>query len=101
MLLKNLTIYCFFKFYFNFFLLNRDTTESIKRELAEQEASWKAKVATLERRSHEQWLARRAAERLAEASSKEAQTLRQRLAAPSPDKSIFSIFLRSFYKSFK
>lgn len=69
-----------------FYYLHRDTAESIRREVVEQEAAWRAKVAALEQRAHEHWLARRAAERSAEASAREAQTLRQRLAAPSPDK---------------
>ncbi|XP_077283747.1 uncharacterized protein LOC143909574 isoform X2 [Arctopsyche grandis] len=69
---------------------HKETSESIRREVVEQEAAWRAKVAALEQRSHEHWLARRAAERSAEASAREAQTLRQRLAVPSPDKRVVS-----------
>lgn len=64
----------------------RETSESLRREVAEQEAAWRARIAALEQRAHDEWLARRAAERSAEASAREAQALRQRLAAPSPDK---------------
>lgn len=71
---------------FSYYKFSRETSESIRREVVEQEAAWRAKVAALEQRSHEHWLARRAAERSAEASAREAQTLRQRLAVPSPDK---------------
>lgn len=60
--------------------------ETLTKEIEEQERSYKSRLATQEKRAHENWVAARQLERRLEESKQEAAQLRHRLTQVEKDK---------------
>ena len=60
--------------------------ETLSKEIEEQERSYKSRLATQEKRAHENWVAARQLERRLEESKQEAAQLRHRLTQVEKDK---------------
>lgn len=60
--------------------------ETLKKEIEEQERSYKSRLATQEKKAHENWVQSRQLERRLEESKQEASQLRQRLTLVEKEK---------------
>ncbi|XP_057372528.2 transport and Golgi organization protein 1-like isoform X1 [Daphnia carinata] len=66
--------------------LYKSQVETLTKEIEEQERSYKSRLATQEKRAHENWVAARQLERRLEESKQEAAQLRHRLTQVEKDK---------------